>query len=84
MDVAVTDEPSAAPMEYVPPPYVPEDHVPMWVTAVEPAVEKVRAVELVFAPDDAAFQVQACRAYEPAFAFSEVPVVPGVAVCKLT
>jgi len=62
MDAAVTDEPSAAPIAYVPAPYVAEDHVPMWVTATVPSVENVSDVEFVIDPPDAAFHEHACRA----------------------
>ena len=57
---AVTDDVSAPPMPKVP--AVTADHVPKCVLAVAPVVENVSAVELVFDPDAAAFQVQACRA----------------------
>jgi hypothetical protein len=81
---AVTDDPNAAPIAYDPPAYVADDHVPIYDTATDPNVENVKAVEFVIDPPDAAFHEHACRAYEPEFAFSLAPVVPGVAVCKLT
>jgi predicted secreted protein len=59
MLAAVTLDPSAAPMLNVPAPYVAEFHVPMCVTATDPAVENVRAVEFVFALDAAAFHEHA-------------------------
>ena len=84
MLAAVIGADRAAPIENVPAPYVPLFHAPTWVTATEPSVENVNAVEFVFALDAAAFHEHACRAYEPEFAFSAAPVVEVVAVCSAT
>lgn len=57
---AVTDEVSAPPMPNVPAETA--DQVPKWVLAVEPDVVNVAVPELVLLPEEAAFQVMACRA----------------------
>ncbi len=56
---AVTEAPRAAPIAKVPAPYVALDQVPTYVTAIVPKVLKLKDVELVMAPDPAAFQEQA-------------------------
>src|SRR4051812_46962887 len=84
MDAAVTLLPRAAPIAYVPAPYVALLHVPMCETATVPPVENVSAELFVFALDAAPFQEHACRAYEPLLAFSLAPVVDGDAVCSDT
>ena len=80
IDAAVTDDPRAAPIEYVPDPYVTTDHRLMYVTGIVPRVENVCEFDDAAEPADAVAIVNDCRAYEPEFAFSDAPVVPGVAV----
>lgn len=59
IDVAVTDAPNAPPIPNVPPAYVAEDQPAKWVTATDPPVANVNALEFVLDELDAAFQVHA-------------------------
>jgi hypothetical protein len=60
IDAAVTDDVRAPPIPYVP--LVDAEKVPKFVTAVVPAVVNDNTELLVFAPPDALFHEQACRA----------------------